>query len=181
MQQRGEYGTLVVPVGLVARTSRAPPRRASRGLVLFRSAVAHNREHKVVALGNGRYRLFTIITTESIVTEDELAKLGLAPQQVDLPWTEGEPKPPMEWSRKRSPTAQQDPDTEAAVTHWRQHVGEATDQLKGNMKGWLKEFGLPRVKGAFDAVAINRPRASTHVKYKFLVDLFRAMRKGGGL
>lgn len=168
-------------MGMVVRTSRAPPRRASRTLVLFRSAMAHNREHKVVALGNGRFRLFTIITTESVVTEDELAKLGLAPPPLDLPWTDGEPRPPVEWTVRRSPTAQQDPEVEAAVTYWRQNVGEATDQVKGNVKGWLKEFGLAHVKGAFDAVAINRPRASTHAKYKFLIDLFRMMRKGGSL
>lgn len=178
MLLRGMAGAENAPLGRTKPGHRARPRRAA-GFALARRCrgplMAPKREYRVLPLGNGRYRLITIVTTvtESFVTAEKLAELGLPIPEQDVPWRDGEPKQELVWRRDKP----REPDVETALEYWNQRVGGHDDRLLSQMPQWVNEFHIAGVREAIDIVATQMPHGPVSKKYAMLVRVFREMRE----
>jgi hypothetical protein len=128
--------------------------------------VPEERRHKVVSLGNGRFRVTTTIVDEREVDEAQLAALGLQPPSVDLPWTQ--------------PVPVHAADKAAALQHWAEHLGGYDPRLSGRMAGFIQELGLPSIFQAIDQVAAMHLKGGVGVRYAEFIRQLRQMRERRG-
>ncbi len=143
-----------------ARSERGP-RRAAPAKFRMRWAwrMPEQRRHRVVALGNGRYRVSTtIITTEEReveVDEVQLLEMGIQPPALDLPWTE--------------PTKVHAVDRAAALQHWTKRLGGYHPRLRSGINDFLVKYGLEVVKQAIDQVADRHLKGGASMKFDAFV------------
>lgn len=155
-----------------ARSERGPRRAAPA--TFFRPPrwdgpmPPEERAHKVIALGNGLYRLITTTVSEREVTGEQLLELGLKVPEPDVPWTE--------------PTPVHAADRAAALQHWTEHLGGYDPRLSGRIVGFIRELGLKKVIEAIDQVAAMNVKGGAGVKYAEFVRVLRQVRerRGGG-
>jgi hypothetical protein len=117
------------------------------------------RRRKVVAIGNGRYRVTTVIE----VDEAQLLALGLQPPPEDLPWAQ--------------PAPFHAADKAAALQYWTEHLGGHEPRLAGLIVSALKEFGIAVVKQTIDQLAAQNIKGGASRKYFEFVRVLRQVRE----
>lgn len=157
---RGAVAVHLEPGTSIRSHPRASLRRAFRFEWARRRSVAPRREHRVVPLGDGRYRLITTVTVERIVTEGELLRLGVAaPPRLDVPWVEPPPIPVPE--RGASPFAQ-------VMSYWRKCFPSFPSQMPGRVPRWLDEHGVDALLKAISEVKAESATDQTPPYLRFI-------------
>jgi hypothetical protein len=92
-------------------------------------------------LGGGKYR----VTTEEILTEEQLAAMGLELPPLDLPW------------KQETPRVVHAAERTEGLRYWAKHLGGYDQRLSSRVVVFIQEFGLEGVKQAIDQVAATNP------------------------
>lgn len=151
----------------LARSERGPRRPAPATSRRRRPhwAGALPPKRKVVPIGGGKYR----VTTEEILTEEQLAEMGLELPPLDLPWNT-EPARVVHASERTD-----------ALRYWAERLDGYTPRLSNRVVVFIQEFGLAGVKQAIDQVAATNPTGGAEAKYEQLIRVLleTRARRGG--
>jgi hypothetical protein len=117
------------------------------------------KQYKVVALGDGRFRLTTTTTwvEEQDVDEGQLLALGL--------------RPPVQVAPVHAA------DRAAALQYWTEHLGGYDPRLSGRINGILGEFGLETIKQLIRGLASQNVKGGAGVKYAQFIRVLRLLRE----
>jgi hypothetical protein len=118
----------------------------------------------VVPLGGGKYR----VTTEEILTEEQLAAMGLELPPLDLPW------------KQETQRVVHASERTEALRYWAGLLDGYDQRLSSRVVVFIQEFGLEGVKQAIDQVAATNPRGGATAKYEQLVRVLLEIRSRRG-
>jgi hypothetical protein len=117
------------------------------------------RRRRVVALGNGRFRVTTVVE----VDEAQLLALGLEPPPPDVPWVEPRPFHAA--------------DRAAALQHWTERLGGYHPRLRSGINDFLSRYGLAVVRQAIDQVADRHLKGGASMKFDAFVRVLQQIQE----
>lgn len=134
-------------------------------------------EHRAYPLPDGRFKLVTVTTTvetsERVVDEAHLRRLGVPIPKPEVPWTE---EPPAPLPPRAEELEGERSSFNAALGYWRTLGFSIDRRMPQLLGGWLDEFTLEGVLRAMHEVATIPGHGPPYLR---LVQAFRRMREEG--